>query len=290
MKRIKKVFGGGDLKRFKKSLKKFQERGDNFVVESKGLSRSIIFDSGIKFKYFPTDKDSKVRGAYFVNMVRKSIDNYIDKNGLLAPPSETPKVVAFNTNAITLAGDEEVLCLDLNSCYRRTANILGYISDELYQKGISSGYKKGLLISIGSLNSIKHIQEYKDGELIRRGIDDNHSRRYAPFYWNIIQKVRDLMMEVYGALSDDFYMWLTDCAFVSPSKEKIVTEIFDKRGYPYKRYTSNFTYCDGYKVSWYDHKSQKNKSNAIASSDITQDYITWKIINDFNTKYKDNEY
>ena len=56
MKRIKKVFGGGDLKRFKKSLKKFQERGDNFVVESKGLSRSIIFDSGIKFKYFPSDK------------------------------------------------------------------------------------------------------------------------------------------------------------------------------------------------------------------------------------------
>ena len=67
------------------------------------------------------------------------------------------------------------------------------------------------------------------------------------------------MMRVYEELGEDFYMWLTDCAFVHPDKTKAVEKIFKEEGYPYKIYKAEFTYFDGLQVNWYDFKSKNPK-------------------------------
>lgn len=290
MKKIKKSYSGGNLRTFKTYLNKQKEKERNFKVISSGLSRCVIFESGIKFNFFPNDKGSRIEGAYFVNMVRSRIDKYIEKNGLLPICNDAIQVQLFNTDAIALRGLNPISCLDLNSCYWRTANLLGYIDDELYEKGVKSGFKKGLLISIGSLNKLKHIEVYKDGKLNGKPtIDEEYRNKYSPFYWNIISKVRDLMMRVYEELGEDFYMWLTDCAFVHPDKTKAVEKIFKEEGYPYKIYKAEFTYFDGLQVNWYDFKSKNPKGMPISNRHIENDYMTWRAIQDFNTKINSND-
>lgn len=265
-------------------LKIQKEEGANFQVMSSGLSKSLIFDSGIKYNYFSNDKGSRVEGAYFVNMVRSSIDKYIDKNGLQELSEENPNVQTFNLDGIAFAGSNEITCLDLNSCYWTSAFLLGYIDKTLYDKGVKSGFKKGLLISIGSLNKLKHIERYENGVKVgKSSIDEVYRERYAPFYWNIISKVRDLMMQVYDALGDDFYMWLTDCAFINPDCYNKVKEIFDSNGYPFKEYKARFTKFDGITVYWDDYKAEQNKQMPISNREIQNDYLSWKTINNFES-------
>ena len=63
------------------SLKKQAKSKGNFKVTSKGLSRLVEFDSGTKFRYFGGSnmEKSRVKGAYFSTLVKKSIDKYIEK-------------------------------------------------------------------------------------------------------------------------------------------------------------------------------------------------------------------
>ena len=282
MKKFKRSFVGGDLRMFSNMLKIQKEDGANFKVISSGLSKTLIFDTGIKYNYFSNDKGSRVEGAYFVNMVRSSIDKYIDKNGLQELSEQNPNVQTFNLDGIALAGDNEITCLDLNSCYWRSAFLLGYIDEVLYEKGVKSGFKKGLLISIGSLNKLKHIEKYENGVKVGKStIDEVYRERYAPFYWNIISKVRDLMMQVYDVLGDEFYMWLTDCAFINPDCYDKVKEVFDSNGYPFKEYKARFTKFDGITVYWDDYKAEQNKQMPISNREIQNDYLTWKTLNNF---------
>ena len=109
MKKIKKSYSGGNLRTFKSYLSKQKAKERNFKVISSGLSRSVIFDSGIKFNFFPNDKGSRIEGAYFVNMVRSRLDKYIDKNGLLPLHKEAIQVQLFNTDAIALRGSNQSL-------------------------------------------------------------------------------------------------------------------------------------------------------------------------------------
>ena len=59
----KKTFNGGNLKQFESFLDKQINHKSNFKVVSSGLSRTIIFDSGIKFRYFSKSKYPKPKKA-----------------------------------------------------------------------------------------------------------------------------------------------------------------------------------------------------------------------------------
>ena len=97
------------------------------------------------------------------------------------------------------------------------------------------------------------------------------------------------MMRVYEEVGEDFYMWLTDCAFVNPDKTNLVESIFKEEGYPYKMYNAEFTYFDGMQVDWYDHKSKNPKGMPISNRHIDNDYMTWKSIQEFNAKINSND-
>ena len=280
---IKKVMHGGNLEAFNKFLTAHRDNGSNFKVSSSGLSRMVTFDSGKKFRFFGQGKaaDNTIKGVYFVSMVRNSIDKYIEKYGIA---KKRDKVIAqtFNVESISKVLGKPVACLDLNLCYWRTAFLLGYIDFELYKKGIESGHKRGMLVSIGALNKNPLIQHFENGKEVSKSFDSELNGRYSPFYWQVIGKVNDLMMEVYRELGDDFYMWLTDCAFVSNDRINDVIAIFDKYGFPHKFYTSDFESVDMDFVKWFDCKEARFKSMSIGGRHIKPLYGKWKYQHNFD--------
>ncbi len=285
---VKKVMNGGNLNSFNEFLKKQAKSKGNFKVISKGLSRLVEFDSGTKFRYFGGSnmEKSRVKGAYFSTLVKKSIDKYIENNGVIinrGDPKRGEIVVSqvFNVKSIQENIGTPIACLDLNLCYWRTAYLLGFIDKELYLKGVETGHKKGMLVSIGALNTLPKIEKFVDGKFVSESFDYELQARYSPFYWAIIGKVYDLCMEVYKVLRGDMYMWLTDCAFFSPDRIGEVEAIFEKFGFPYKTYTSDFTYCDSKQVFWFDCKDMKEKTISIGRRDIKSLFDKWKYTHKF---------
>ena len=276
-KKVSSTIRGGSIKSFHNFLDSHMDLKSDFKVISSGMSRIVEFEDGLRYRFFGKNLKSKIDGAYFVTSVRNQIDKYIAKKGIVAV-NEKPNIQMFNPRAIDSYHDKPVCCLDLNSCYWRTAYLLGFIDEPLYNKGVESGLKKGLLVSIGALNKMPSIQHYKNGERISRTFDNEYNSKYSPFYWAIICKVRDLMMEVYKVLGDDLYMWLTDCAFVKPSKQQKVITIFEKYGFPYKVYTSNFVESTENGVIWFDCKSNKLKNMYYADRLINENYNKWKFL------------
>jgi hypothetical protein len=279
---IKRVVHGGNLTDFVTFLMKHQENSSNFQVTSKGSSRIVEFESGIKYRFFGhgKTKSSRIEGAYFATMLKNSVDKYIDRYGIIEKRDGIISQV-FNVKGIEESVGKPICCLDLNLCYWRTAYLLGYIDRKLYDKGIESGHKRGMLVSIGSLNTLPIIEKYENGSMISQTADSELNARYSPFYWAIIGKVYDLCMEVYKVIGDDLYMWLTDCAFISIEKQNEVIEVFEKFGFPYKTYTSDFTYCDGTTVEWYDCKESKLKTISIGGRHISPLYRKWKYSHKF---------
>ena len=282
---VKTVHQGGTLADYSRFISVQKHNNSNFKTSSTGLSRVVEFDSGIKYRFFGNGSKSKniIKGAYFVKMLRESVDKYVDKYGIVDSP-EKPTAQTFNPDAIKKVIGQPITCLDLNLCYWRTAYLLGYINDSLYEKGIESGHKGGMLISIGALNSLPLIEHYEDGKIVSKSYDNVRHSKYSPFYWSIIAKVNDLMMEIYKVIGDDMYMWLTDCAFIKTSRQNEVIAIFEKFGFPFKTYTSDFLYCDNVQVEWFDCKENKKKFSHLGGRLIKPLYNRWKYQHKFYEK------
>lgn len=276
---------GGNLQAFNTFIQKHRSNKSKFKITSSGLSRVVEFDSGLKFRFFGQGATSNntIKGVYFVNMVKNSVDKYIEKYGI-APVREKVIAQTFNVEGISKVLNKPVACLDLNLCYWRTAYLLGYIDDSLYKKGLDSGHKRGMLVSIGALNKNPLIQHFEDGKEVTKSFDTELHGKYSPFYWQIIGKVNDLMMEVYRELGDDFYMWLTDCAFIANDRIGDVVKIFEKYGFPHKFYTSDFESVDMDFVKWFDCKEARFKSMSIGGRHIKPLYNRWKYQHKFYEK------
>ena len=76
----RKTFEGGNLNQFNKSLERQIENRSDFKIVSSGLSRTIVFDSGLKFRYFANSHKDNIKGSYFVNLVRKQVDKFIESD------------------------------------------------------------------------------------------------------------------------------------------------------------------------------------------------------------------
>jgi len=283
-KRIKKVSNVGDLSDFVRHVNIQTRAKSKFKVVSSGMSRTIEFDNGFKQKFFGLKGgDSIIPGAYFVGMLKKSIDRYINEKGIV-PKQGKPMIQMFNVEAIKGIIDEPITCIDLNLCYWRTAFLLGFMDEKLYTKGLKSGHKRGMLVSIGALNTTKLIEHYDNGERLSQSFDEVYSSKYSPFYWAVLNKVNDLAMEIFKALKDDMYMWLTDCAFIKTSRKKEVEAIINKYGFNHKSYVSNFTSADTNNVEWYDCKHNKYKYMSVSNRNLYNQYDRWKYQKKFYEK------
>jgi len=273
---------GGYLNRFETDLNKLQNNRTNFQVVSSGLTRKIIFnqkEDKSKRLYFGHQKSDILPGVHMVNAVRRNIDKYIESGKPIPKLEYRPKLVLYNFMEIEKAINKNprdlTNAIDINACYFKTAYNLGFINEDLYKKGWEKRKenKLGLLASIGSLNKHETIETYKSGKLKTTDTNWEYKNKYSPFYWAIINKVAEVMMEIAHALGENFYMWLTDCVYVDRDKKKIATDILDKYGYDYKSFYIEFTDLRGRQLNWYDFKANEEK------------YINHNILLNYTSKY-----
>jgi len=283
--RIKKITQSGDISDFSRHLEIQMAAGTSFKILSSGMSRRIVFENGHEKKFFGMrGGNSIIPGSYFVGMMKRSVEKYVEKYGVVdkQPP---PTIQMFNEPAIAKVIDKPIVCIDLNLCYWRTAYLLDFINEDLYKKGLKSGHKRGMLVSVGALNKLPLVGHYVDGKCVNTSSDYVYNSKYSPFYWAILNKVNDLAMEIYKVLKDDMYMWLTDCAFVSMDREVEVKAIMEKYGYKYKTYTSNFVRIDNLKVEWFDCKHNMFKGMPMSGRSLEEEYTKWK---NQRKSYEDN--
>lgn len=279
-------FFGGSLQDFHQRLAKYEEAGGNFKVVSLGMSRKIIFeDSGFTIRFFGSrnrapkgKKDKKtphhvvtgmIDGAYFAQMLRRQVDVKLQS---FTPPviTHAPDVQSFNLSLIENSIGKTVTGFDMNSCYWTTAYLLGYIDEALYQRGVTSGKKMGLLISVGCLNKRISIVDYKDGKQVGdRRFDEQYYQKYSPVYWHIINHVWELMVKAWIKFGrDNWYMWLTDCLYVDNDVAEEVAQFFTDNGYDFKTNRISFHSYDGKTLRWYDHNKGEIKPIGPGSRDI----------------------
>jgi hypothetical protein len=262
-----KSIKSGYLDKFDKDLEKLVKSKSTFKVISSGLTRKIVFndnDETYKRVYFGTSRKDILPGVYLVNAVRKDVDDYIQKEGQITMSLYKPKLILYNYKRISDAiatGPKIIHAIDINACYFTTAFNLGYITQKTYDKawGKRKQYKLGLLASIGSLNKHELIEEFKAGEIEDTRMNWEFKNRYSPFYWEVINYVAKVMMEIAHALGDDFYMWLTDCVYLEKGKQHVIEEILNKHGYAYKSFVIEFEAMTERKITWYDFKSREQK-------------------------------
>jgi hypothetical protein len=278
---MRKSINKGDLSNFIDSIRKAIASKENFKVVANGLSRKIIFENGIKYNFFGRkEKNQFVDGVWLTTMVRKEIDIYIEKNGI---PELKPKVDVqlFNLGKINeLALKKKrypLVGVDINSCYWRTAYLLGYISEELYNRGLDTCKKMGLLVAIGCLNKRPIIKEYVNGEMKIMKADSDYYDKYSPFYWSIIYHTYQIMMEAYEQFSDDFVMYITDCLFVEMNRKSDAQKFFKERGYDSKSHFIDIVSFDGRQVVWYDTKANKRKGIYAFNRDISLENTMYRI-------------
>lgn len=173
------------------------KRTFNFVCTSR--TRKIITEHGNvffedkelrKFKYFYLvnqlknkilDKPellNKYRGEYFINPYNveyfdfnKALKNYIHDSGS----------VYRMKNCIEI---------DIVKAYYNALKILGFIDEEFYKKCISIP-KQDRLRLVGSIATVKTIQEFVDGEKVNEFIEQNSALRDV--WWLICLKVSQSM-------------------------------------------------------------------------------------------------
>ena len=270
-KQTKQNFNSGDLEKYRTALEYARKSKQSFQIVSTGLSRKILMPNGYKLNYFGRKgAQNLVEGAFLVMMVRREIDAYIEKNG--TPPQVEPtQVQTFNFTAIrkVLSGKRKpIVGVDINACYWFVAHKLGYISDTLFERGLNTKKKKGLLIAIGCLNKLPMIKTYLDGVCIDTSFDTAQHQMYSPFYWNIIYHTHQLMIDSFKVFGDDWYMFLTDCLFVSIDRMKDAQEFLKEKGFFYKNHTIEFKTFDAKNITWFDYKDMKIKTMYAGSRDI----------------------
>lgn len=275
----KQVFVGGTIDNFQKRLEYYAQEECTFEVRKYGMTRRITFpDSKVTWKFFGTRSGKGkqfIDGSWFASMVKKEVDAYLEA-GQVPQIVDKPDIQQFNLERIRDSIGKRVTAIDINACHWTTAHHLGIISDALFTRGIKSGKKKGLLVAIGTLNKLEQVDVYKGGVIVDSYYDTEKRDRYSPFYWAVIGRVRDVMMELYEQFQDDFYMWLTDCAFVAPHRAAEVRAFLDERGYKHKQYDIDFKQVTPTKIIWFDPKSPHDKYVGYHGRDIETQYILWR--------------
>jgi hypothetical protein len=278
---MRKSINKGSLDKYVDTLRKAISSKESFKVVSTGLSRKIIFDNGVKYNFFgKQNKDNYVEGVWLTQMVRKEIDAYIEKNGI---PPQKPKVDVqlFNIqkiNKIMQKGKKyPIVGVDINQCYWRTAYLLGFISEGLYERGLKTCKKMGLLVAIGCLNKRPIVKQYVDGEMRTMNHDADYYEKYSPFYWAIINHTYEIMMEAYNLFPEDFVMYITDCLFIEMKQKESAKKFFNSYGYECKSHIIDIVSYDGRQLIWFDTKASKKKGIFAMNRDINLENTAYLI-------------
>lgn len=260
----------GSTQKFESYLKAYEDSKSDFTVVSYGATKKIIYGKS-SYLFNGLKGEKKPKGLHLISLVKKDIDNLIgtyydektDTNIPINPNFKIPNIpekkpyltFVHHKNLDWYGTGIEALAIDINHCYWRTAYLLKFITEETYLKGLErTEYKDGRLIAIGTLGKILTVKKYKGGVKIAEYVDDRDYIKYGGFFWAVITKVYNLLIDLWQNLKEDFLMFLTDCVVIDPSKRDDAVAIMEKHGYGTKEYKLVFTEMTESKVEWLTDK------------------------------------
>jgi hypothetical protein len=258
----------GHINHFHEYVSDLKQNEATFKVELSGNTRIVhlldAYGKTIRKRlFFGHEGDERMAGLEFVSMVRREIKKKIEQ-GEKPPIHEVgTRVVKFNSKNLKKAKrtGEELYEVDLNSCYWVTAHKLGFISDELFEKGWSkrSECKIGLVTSIGSLNKQTYVEQYEYGK--SQGMKkDGKDESYRPYYWAIINDVVRVMNSTIASVpKHHFMMWLTDCIYIKKESLEIVQNHFEIEGFEHKMNSCHISNVEDNRVHWVNHQTGEEK-------------------------------
>lgn len=238
----------------------------DFDYVSSGSVNTIIYGDR-EFTY--VDLTSSGGKGHHLNKVFKiDIDNFITKNdGNIPRWDNNYREQMFNLDAIEKTLGKQLVMIDINDCYWRTAYLLGYITESTYIKGKKrKDWKIGRNACIGSLIKTKTIQGFTNGKV------DPDKRRvvrtplaYQMIRSHIIGHVFRMFDSLFQQMGNTFYMFLTDCLVTTYDKKRWVEEYFTSEGYKIKSKPIEFTAIDrkNKRIDWFDFSAKRKEANVI---------------------------
>lgn len=249
----------GSVDKYAGYLKAYEKSKSDFIVVSYGSTKKIVYGTNT-FLFSGVKGEKKPLGVHLISLVKKDIDKLIDSDSeykIPKIPEKKPHLTFIHHRHLEYYGKQEALAIDINHCYWRTALLLGFVSEETYKKGIDKPqYKDGRLIAIGTLGKIITVRKYKAGIKVEEYIDDRDYLKYGGFFWAVISRIHNMMLELYSVLKEDFLMFLTDCVFIDPRRKNDAIKVMEKHGYQTKEYSLSFTDITEKKVAWLTDKGE----------------------------------
>ena len=248
----------GSVDKYAGYLKAYEKSKSDFSVVSYGSTKKIVYGSNT-FLFSGVKGEKKPLGVHLISLVKKDIDKLVlEGHKILKIPEKKPHLTFIHHRHLEYYGEgEEALAIDINHCYWRTAFLLGFISEETYKKGIDKPeYKDGRLIAIGTLGKILTVRKYKAGIKVEEYLDDSDYLKYGGFFWAVIVRIHNMMLELYSVLKEDFLMFLTDCVVIDPRRKNDALRVMEKHGYGTKEYRLVFTDITEKKVAWLTDKGE----------------------------------
>lgn len=262
-------------------MKKVMVRSRNFFLANKDYLKSIKADfdyvsSGSVNTIIYGDREftyvdltsSGGKGHHLNKVFKIDIDNFITKNdGNIPRWDNNYREQMFNLDAIEKTLGKQLVMIDINDCYWRTAYLLGYITESTYIKGKKrKDWKIGRNACIGSLIKTKTIQGFTNGKV------DPDKRRvvrtplaYQMIRSHIIGHVFRMFDSLFQQMGNTFYMFLTDCLVTTYDKKRWVEEYFTSEGYKIKSKPIEFTAIDrkNKRIDWFDFSAKRKEANVI---------------------------
>jgi len=216
-----------------------------FTLVTSGSANELYSDI---WNFKSTDKTFEVKNMNFVKKVKKyAIDNYVAMK-FIGSNFREMDIQYVSVKKDVQSGDtfEDICCLDIKNAYWQTAFLMGVISKEIYEEGVTKD-KITRLASLGSLAKKKEVFRF-DGENYRM-IDTIRNYETENIWFAICHRVSEIMKVLVSDLGGDFLFYWVDGIYFKRTDEHIkkVTDFLESCSYECK-------FEDVSKVEFFDDK------------------------------------
>lgn len=223
-----------DYKMFDRIYKKYFNNKQINQLTIGGVYKTLTIDTG--FVYTSTRRNG-FKGLSLIKEVKQGLKKKVSDGFPIPKISDTRiKTVFYNEENCIKHNGCKVIAVDINNCYWSMLLKLGYISHELYLKGLSGGkdWKKSRVASVGSLGKKTMITDYINinGKLLSKS--NIVTCELNPFRLHLINTVFNDCLEIAKAVGSEFLFFLTDCFFVTENGAELVKQLLKLKGFEFK--------------------------------------------------------
>jgi len=183
---------------------------------------------------------------------------------------------------------DEVVEIDIDEAYWKTAYQLGVIDDKIYEEGSKENgkiSKLGRLISLGALAKKEIIYKFKGSRLYHKEV--KRSTLTENVWYSICKRLADVMNEAKELAGSDFIMYWVDGIYVNKNEAtvQIITDTFKKYGYDVKlKFNLSAKYTDE-RIFITDLNDNKERPFFIPKKDYRKSYFTDQELKEVALKY-----